>query len=103
LNKDFKGWAADGSRVVQAARDFLRSQTMHDVKMAGDVLGFVRLNLANKVPSCRGMLRDFWQSVLQVIFTEVVLASPQRSGYGGRRFGFRYGQQMNGLGRAAGL
>ena len=76
---------------------------MHHVKMGGDIFGFIRLNLTNKMPGCLGVLGDFWQGVLQVIFAEVALPRIQGGGDGGRRFGFRYRQQMNRRGRATGL
>jgi len=75
---------------------------MHDVKMGGDIFGFIRLNLANEMPSCLWILRDFGQGVLQVVLAKVPLTGIHGVSYGGRGFGFRHRQQMNGRGRAMG-
>ena len=55
---------------------------MHHVKMGGDIFGFIRLNLTNKMPGCLGVLGDFWQGILQVIFAEVALTRIQSGGDG---------------------
>ena len=69
---------------------------MHHVKMGGDIFGFIRLNLTNKMPGCLRVLGDFWQGVLQVIFAEVALTRIQGGGDGGRdarRGGRRGGEE----------
>ena len=76
---------------------------MHHVKMGGDIFGFIRLNLTNKMPSCLRIRRDFWQGVLQVVLAEIALTGIYGGRDSGSRFGLRHRQQMNRRGRATGL